>query len=107
MSTNAYLVLVTIDSEEAAAAMARALLESKLIACANIVPRIRSIYSWEGKIQDDHESLMLIKTTASRMAEIKAEVQRLHSYDTPEVIGFSIDDGLPDYLRWIEHHVLN
>jgi periplasmic divalent cation tolerance protein len=95
------LVLVTAPSEEEAAKMAKALVEERLAACANIVKGVRSIYRWEGEVQDDPEVLMLIKTTGERFEALKSRVKALHSYSVPEVIALPIVKGLEAYLEWI------
>lgn len=95
------VVLVTIGSEEEAVRISRALVEEQLVACANIVPKIRSVFRWEGSIQEEMESLIIMKSQESRMEEICHKVKELHSYDVPEVISLPIISGLPAYLRWV------
>ena len=94
------LVLVTCPAERAAE-IARPLVEEKLAACVNIVPGLRSIYTWEGKISDEPEALLLIKTRAALFEPLRARVLELHLYDVPEVIALPIVAGHPDYLRWV------
>lgn len=95
------IVLVTIGSEEEAVTISRALVEEQLVACANIVPKIRSVFRWEGKVEEETESLIIMKSQESRMEEICRKVKELHSYDVPEVISLPIISGLPDYLGWV------
>ena len=95
------VVLITTGSEEEALNISRALVEERLIACANIVPKIRSVFRWEGKIEDEVESLILCKSQDSRMEEICKKVKELHSYDVPEVISLPIISGGGDYLGWV------
>ncbi|MEE9255532.1 MAG: divalent-cation tolerance protein CutA [bacterium] len=95
------LVLVTAASEEEAASIARALVEEGLAACVNIVPRVRSIYRWKGAVEDEAESLLLIKTAAERLEALTERVLALHSYDVPEVIALSLDRGAAGYLDWL------
>ena len=95
------VVLVTTSTEEEAARIGTSLVEAQLAACANIVPAIRSIYRWEGKVVDDREALLLLKTRPELFPEVESVVKKLHSYKTPEVIGFSIDQGSAQYLGWI------
>ncbi len=95
------LVLVTAGTEEEAARIARALVEEGLAACANLVPRVRSIYRWQGEVQDEAESLLLIKTTAGRLEALSERVAALHSYDVPEVIALALDRGRESYLDWL------
>ena len=96
------LCLVTIDDPAKAARIARALVERKLAACANIMPEIRSIYQWKGEIQDESELLMLIKTTRELFPRLQTAVRELHPYEVPEIIALEIDRGLPEYLQWID-----
>ncbi|MDQ7781578.1 MAG: divalent-cation tolerance protein CutA [Desulfomonilaceae bacterium] len=96
------LCLVTIDDLDKAVHMARTIVEKKLAACVNILPQIRSIYSWKGETCDEAEQLMIVKTTDYLFERLQEEIKRLHPYEVPEIIAFNIDRGLPDYLRWID-----
>ena len=96
------VVLITAGSEEEAVSIGRALVEERLAACANIVPRIRSIYRWEGKVQDDPEALMIVKTRADLFEPLKQRVLELHPYSVPEVISLKIEQGHEEYLAWLE-----
>ena len=97
-----YIVaLVTASSEDEAQGIAHALVSEKLAACANIIKDIRSIYFWDGKVQDDSEVLLVIKTRAELFDQLKDRVIELHSYDVPEVIALDILNGSSDYLSWI------
>jgi periplasmic divalent cation tolerance protein len=95
------LCLVTIDDFEKAVVIARTIVVQKLAACVNIIPEIRSIYSWKGEICDDRERLMIIKTRRSLFSKLQELITEMHPYEVPEIICFTIEDGLPDYLRWI------
>lgn len=95
------IVLVTVGNEEEAAKIGRTLVEEKLAACANMVPRIRSIYSWKGSIYDEQESLLFIKTRTSLFPALRNRIRELHSYEVPEIISFPIAHGLPEYLDWV------
>jgi periplasmic divalent cation tolerance protein len=97
----AIVVLVTTGSTEEAETIGRALVEERLVACANIVPGIRSIYHWEGKIADDAEVLLVLKTWRSRFPDVEARVRSLHSYQVPEVIALDVVQGSGPYLDWI------
>lgn len=81
--------------------MAQKIIASKLAACVNILPSVRSFYEWEGKVEDDEESLMMIKTRASLLPELTDFVKQEHSYDVPEVIALDVMAGNPAYLAWI------
>lgn len=95
------VVYITAPGEEEAAVLARVLVEAKLAACVNMVSNVRSIYSWQGKIEDDRELLMIIKTQRHLFDRLAAKVREIHSYDVPEIIALPIVEGSPDYLRWL------
>lgn len=95
------LVLSTTDTPELAHKIASALVEAQEAACVNIIPGIRSIYRWEGKVCDETEFLLLIKSTAERFEAINARIHQLHPYQVPEVIAVPIAAGDPAYLQWI------
>jgi len=97
----AIVVLVTAGSAESAEKIARALVEERLAACVNVIPGIRSIYRWQGRVADDAEWLLVAKTGRSRFAELEARVRALHSYEVPEVIMLPVVGGAADYLAWI------
>lgn len=102
LSPENIVVYITAPSEDAAAVIARALVEQKLAACVNIVRNIRSIYSWQGKIEDDAEVLMIVKTQKKHFTALSEKVKELHSYDIPEIIALPILKGSDDYLEWIK-----
>ena len=81
--------------------MARALVEKRLAACVNVIPGIRSVYRWKDAIEDEEEVLLLIKTSRALLEELREEIERLHSYEVPEVIALSIVDGSERYLSWM------
>ncbi len=101
MSESVCLALCTCPRGEPAAALARALVEQRLAACVNVLGDLRSIYRWRDKIEDEPESLLLIKTTAARIAALKAWIAEHHPYDVPEVLVLPVADGLKPYLDWI------
>jgi periplasmic divalent cation tolerance protein len=80
------------------------LVEERLAACANIVSPLRSIYRWEGKIWDEKEWLLIIKTQQSTFEDLSKRVKALHSYSVPEIIALPIVEGSPAYLNWIEEN---
>ena len=103
MNETGYVVIfVTSTSEGEAAKIARMLVEEKLAACCNIVPQIRSIFSWKGEVCDEQETLLIVKSRGSMFERIKERVIQLHSYDVPEIIALPIRFGLQDYLEWID-----
>lgn len=99
--TDISVILVTAGSGEEASKIARTLVEEKLVACVNIVPRIRSIYWWQGEVCDEEEVLMIMKSPTSNFPSIQNRVRELHSYEVPEIITFPIAQGLPEYLNWV------
>jgi periplasmic divalent cation tolerance protein len=99
--TDCILVLVTTGSEPEAETIAKAVVEERLAACANIVSPLRSIYRWEGKIADDREWLLVIKTQAERFRALETRITALHSYQTPEIIALPLVQGADGYLRWL------
>ena len=96
------IVLVTCGSEEEGLKIARALVEERLAACVNLVSPIRSIYRWEGKIWDEKEWLLIIKTQSHRFGELEKKVKSLHSYSVPEIVSLPIVEGSSSYLNWLE-----
>jgi periplasmic divalent cation tolerance protein len=103
--TDKRIVLTTTGSEDEAHKIARHLVDRQLAACVNIVPHIASIYRWEGKIEEDRECLLLIKTTEAVVEQVRQAIAELHSYELPEFISVSIDQGSPGYLQWIDKSV--
>ncbi|MGH7857832.1 MAG: divalent-cation tolerance protein CutA [Candidatus Binatia bacterium] len=99
--TGAILVFVTTSSADEAARIGRALVEERLVACANVVPGVRSIYRWEGKVADEAELLLLLKTRRSRFAAVERRVRELHSYEVPEVVAVDLVDASAPYLEWL------
>lgn len=95
------LVLVNVPDESVAHAMARSLVEQRLAACVNLLPPVRSLYQWQGKIEEATEVTMLIKTTQARYTELEAAIRTSHPYDVPEIIALPITAGLPEYLGWV------
>ena len=96
------VVLVTCGSEEEASKIAHALVDERLAACANIISPIRSIYRWQGKILDEREWLLVVKTRETRFQDLEKRVKSLHSYQVPEIISLPILAGSLSYLNWLE-----
>ena len=101
-SNEPILILCTCPSQNEADAVATTLLEERLAACVNQLPGIKSLYCWEGRVKQDDEVLLLIKTTADLFERLEKTIKTLHSYETPEIIAVPIVAGSADYLRWIE-----
>jgi periplasmic divalent cation tolerance protein len=98
------VVFITAQSEEEATKIGQVVVKDGLAACANIVPRIKSIFNWQGKLSEESETLMVLKTRVSLFAELAQTVQRLHSYEIPEIIALPIVTGLPSYLDWVREN---
>ncbi len=103
--TDKIVVLVTTGNRREARKIARALVEQNLAACVNVSSAIESVYRWQGKLNKEKEYLLFIKTMRELFPEVRAAIQKLHSYTTPEIICLPIVDGLPDYLAWLEKSV--
>ncbi|MBI5143353.1 MAG: divalent-cation tolerance protein CutA [Nitrospirae bacterium] len=96
------VVLATAPSAEQAEKIARAVVESRLAACVNIVPGIRSIYRWKGEVCDDTEILLIIKTQAALFEQLSSVIGENHPYETPEIISLPISAGWKPYLAWLD-----
>ena len=96
------LVLSTVGDAEAAEQIARDVVGKGLAACVNIIPEIRSIYSWKGKIESDAERLLVMKTTSERFEALRAAIVGRHPYEVPEVIAVPIERGHTPYLEWLD-----
>ena len=105
MATDCIVVLVTAPSVEKATELARALVEEGLAACGNILPGVRSIYRWEGKLCDDAEVLLILKSTQAHFEALRARVVALHPYGVPEVLRLDVADGHGPYLDWVRQNV--
>lgn len=100
------LVLTNCPDEETANAIALAVVEAGLAACVNILPRVQSIYRWQGKIESATEIPLLIKSTAALYPALQAAIVQHHPYDVPEIIALPITRGLPAYLNWVAAETL-
>lgn len=94
-------VVTTVGTEEQANLIARELIARRLAACVNIVPGVRSVYRWQGKIASDAEYLLIAKIRENEFEPVAAAIQELHSYDVPEILTFDVGRGDPDFLAWI------
>lgn len=95
------LVLVTCADPGEAARISRALVEERLAACVSTLPGVRSCFRWQGRLSEETEHLLLIKTTADRFPALRERVRRLHGYEVPEIIALPLSEGDRDYLDWI------
>ena len=99
--TDAMVVLTTVASDAEAVALVRALLERRLIACGTMLPGARSLYRWEGKIADEQEIVLMLKTRSARLDALQQAFAELHPYKVPELLAMPVDAGLEKYLGWI------
>jgi periplasmic divalent cation tolerance protein len=103
--TDKILVLTTAGSEEEARKIARGLVESRLAACVNIIPRVKSVYRWQGEVEEAEEYLLVTKTSAGNFEAVRKAIAKLHSYEVRECIAVSIADGSQAYLDWITESI--
>ena len=99
--TDAVVVLTTVSTEDEAVQLVRGLLDRKVIACGTLVPGARSLYRWEGRVADEREVLVLLKTRSAIVPTLKTAFAELHPYKTPELLALAADGGLEKYLEWI------
>jgi len=104
--TTIYLVYITAGDKTEARQIGKALVESKLVACVNIIDHMNSIYRWEGKIQEDQEAILLAKTTEKNIPALKKKVKAMHSYDCPCMVCLPVTEGYGPYLEWIHEQVI-
>ena len=100
--TEMLVVLTTFATADDAARVVRALLDERLIACGNLMPGARSIYRWEGRVADQPEVLVLMKTRKQDWAALLSRLHELHPYQTPECLALRVAAGAPRYLEWLE-----
>ena len=99
------VIFITAGTDEEAHRIANMLLNQRKVACVNILPKVRSLFWWQDKLDSAQESLLIVKTRVSLLNEIVSLVREIHSYDVPEVIALPIIGGNPDYLEWIGKEV--
>lgn len=105
--TDAVVCFTTTNKSKEARKLAGALIKEKLAGCVQIIPKITSVYEWDGAIHEDQEWLLIIKTMAGNLEPLKAFIAKHHSYEVPELVVLDIIDGLPSYLDWLyeaTHH---
>lgn len=100
------LILTNCPDEEVANRIALALVEEQLAACVNILPRVQSVYRWQGQIESASEIAVFIKSTAAAYPALEKRIAELHPYDVPEIIALPIEQGLPAYLNWLAGETL-
>jgi len=97
---NLRVVFVTVPMDKAEE-MAKAIVENRLAACASVVPAVKSFYYWEDQLKNEHESLLILKTTMSKIDDLITFIKSEHPYDIPEIIAMPVAEGLPDYVNWV------
>ena len=95
------IIMVTVGNNEEALSIARTLVDEQLVACVNMIPRIRSIYRWKGEVCDDEEQLLIMKTQSKLFPLLQDRIRKLHSYEVPEIISIPIAEGSSEYLNWV------
>ncbi len=103
--TDKIVVLSACESEEQASTLARVLVEQRLAACVNILPGARSIYRWQGKIEDSAEWVLVIKSRRDLFEKLREAIANQHSYEVPEVIALPVVDGSEAYLAWLDREL--
>ena len=103
MATNSsgHMIYMTAGTPEEAQSIAKTLIKEHLIACANIIEGVTSIYSWRGQVETEIECVVVMKTTSTRVEAALVRIKELHSYDAPCAVSYEMSDGLPDYLDWL------
>ncbi len=96
------IVLMTASTKEETVRIVRTLLEERLIACANIMDPVSSFFWWQGKIEEEKEVLVIMKSHETLFKKLSKRVMELHSYDTPEILALPIVNGSPSYLDWMK-----
>ena len=99
--TDARIVVTTLDDLEKAKQLAARLVELRLAACVNVVERVHSVYRWQGKVESADEVLLIIKTAAERISDLKRTIAQLHPYQVPELMVLEVADGSDEYLTWV------
>ncbi|MGC9517309.1 MAG: divalent-cation tolerance protein CutA [Methanomicrobiales archaeon] len=99
------LVYITTSGKVESEKIAKILLDERLVGCTNILPSIKSIYHWEGQMEEDAESLLIAKTDTSKIENIIEKVKEVHSYDNPCILAIPVIHGSQDYLNWLENEL--
>jgi len=99
------MVICTCPDEDTAVNIAENIVAQKLAACVNVMPAVYSVYQWQNNVESAKENMLLIKTTQEKYSALEQVICSLHPYEVPEIIAFDINNGLPDYLKWIEKSI--
>ena len=101
MADEVVVVFSTFPDVETARRIARELIDDKFAACANVIPKIESIYRWQGKLEQGEETLVFFKTSAARYPAFEEKLKSLHPYEVPEIVSMPVSAGWPQYLGWV------
>ena len=99
------MIYITAGSKDEAVMIGKALINAKLAACVNIIENMTSMYIWDGKLQDDRETILIAKTKQERVPDLIEKVKSLHSYDCPCIVSLPVSDGNPAFLNWIANEI--
>lgn len=99
--TEVRVVLITAPAGGAARTIAKDLVDGRLAACVNVIHGVNSVYRWEGRLEDDTEDLLVVKTTSARIDDLKARIAEIHPYSEPEVVALPVLAGSESYLDWV------
>ena len=106
ITKNFFLAYITTKNEEEALNLANLAVEKNLAACGNIFPKMKSVYKWNKKLQNDDESLLILKTNSRKYPSLKKLIIEKHSYEVPCILKIPIDDGNKEYLKWIDDNLI-
>ncbi len=99
------VIISTAGSEREGWKIGRKLVESRLAACVNVIPKVRSFFYWEGKVRGEQEVILVIKTMQKQFRKIINEIKKIHTYEIPEIISLRVDGGEEKYLNWVKKSV--
>jgi periplasmic divalent cation tolerance protein len=94
--------LVTVENQKEAIKIGKGMVNAKLAACANIIPRIQSVYQWKGKVVKGQEVLLILKSTKNRYRALERAIKTMHTYEIPEIIALPVEEGLDQYIKWVQ-----
>ena len=100
-----HLIYITTGSKDEAKRIGKALINTRLAACVNIIENMYSMYMWDGKLQDDNETILIAKTTQERVPDLIEKVNSLHSYDCPCIVSLPVSNGNPAFLKWVADEI--
>lgn len=106
METKMCLIYSTFENGEEAKHVGRLLVEKKLVACINVIPRVHSIYRWKNKVEEAEEAVLIAKTTEERAEKVVVEIKNLHSYELPAVLVVPVTDGLEEFISYVRDEVV-